>query len=587
MSVQTDIKLIDNASKILAGIDDKVEKLSNKIDDLNNTSIKPKDMPETESAFSRLVGGGKDLLGTFSKISVALYGVQEIFNGISSVVGTMANYSDTLSETTARLDLMNDGLIETDELFSLVYDSAIRSRGGLIDTANAVGKLGLMTKGIFKNNAEIIQFSENLTKSFKIAGTDAQGISSAMTQLTQAMASGVLRGEELNSIFENAPLLIQNIADYMGVPIGQIRELASEGTITADIVKNAILGATDEINAKFDEMPMKFEDLGTQFSNIWYNNMNMARESLETIPQTISDSIMPVWDAFTYSLFADLDGIYKEQQKGINETAGAYANFAQAVSEYSGVVISENEAMKIDFLRWAEIIESVFKKTGNLIIEAADVFIDTIDWLFSAFINGIMQTVNVVAKGIDKLTAGLTNFSSTTQKWADSWEEQTAVAWNDMNTYENRANDKFFGASLFELPGLITEQAIEKVTNEKKEKEKLLDDIWGDKNNNNNNSNKKAPISLPNPTDISGIARDVSDISTGIKNLNDLNKSIMEINEATYHNNVANQFNGNIEIVAYGVDEEGQKAIGRHTEEAIRRVFLNDFQNTQAMGSYV
>ena len=603
MSVQTDIKLIDNASKVLAGINDKVDKLHDKVDAINNTSIKPKDMIETESAFSRLVGGSKDLLGAFSKISVSLYGIKEIFNGISSVVGTITNYSDTLSETTARLNLMNDGLISTDELWNEIYLSSMRSRGSIVDTADAVAKLGLTTKGVFKDNKELVQFSENLTKSFKISGTSTQGISSAMLQLTQAMSSGVLRGEELNSIFENAPLLIQYIADYMDVPIGQIRDLASEGKITADIVKNAILGATDEINQKFDEMPMKFEELGTQFSNIWYNNMQMAQDSLEGIPQNLANNLLPVWDAFTYALFVDLDGIYKEQQKGINNTTSAYADFAKQVSTYTGYVISENEAMKISFTSNFEMLESLFKKTGNVLIETVDFTLDTIDWLVSETTKAIMIALNEIAKAIDGISMGLTNLSSETEEWANYWGEKAAIDWNNMNTYENRLNDKYFGVPIWDLSQTITDQAIDRV---------VLDSMKRDPNSLLNStiftgktvsggyypqlpgvvsllpSSEKSsyePISLPK-NDISGIARDVSDISKSINNLNDLNKAIMEINEATYHNNVANQFNGNIEIVAYGVDEEGQKAIGKSTEEAIRRVFLNDYQNMQAMGVY-
>ncbi len=593
MSVQTDIKLIDNASKVLAGINDKVDKLHDKVDAINNTSIKPKDMIETESAFSRLVGGSKDLLGAFSKISVSLYGIKEIANTIGGVASRLAHYSDTLSETTARLNLMNDGLISTDELWNEIYLSSIRSRGSIVDTADAVAKLGLTTKGVFKDNKELVQFSENLTKSFKIAGTSTQGISSAMLQLTQAMASGVLRGEELNSIFENAPLLIQNIADYMGVPIGQIRDLASEGKITADIVKNAILGATDEINQKFDEMPMKFEELGTQFSNIWYNNMQMAQDSLEGIPQNLANNLLPVWDAFTYALFVDLDGVYKEQQKGIKDTIGYYEAFAKAVSEYTGYVISENEAMKISFTSNFEMLESLFKKTGNVIWNVAEGIVGSVMYLIEGSIVFILRL-------LEEASIGFLDFSKEIEIHLGNMEYLT----DKVFTYENVTNDKYFGVSILDLPQTITDQAIDRV---------VLDGMKRDPNSLLNSpiftgktvsggyypqlpgvvsllpSSEKPnykPISLPK-NDISGIARDVSDISKSINNLNELNKAIMEINEATYHNNVANQFNGNIEIIAYGVDEEGQKAIGKSTEEAIRRVFLNDYQNMQAIGVYV
>lgn len=577
MSVQTDIKLIDNASKVLASIETKVDSLSDKVDLINQKPIMPKDMPDTEKGFGRLIGSGKNLLGTFSQFSMALYGVKEIFNGIANTIGTITNYSDTLSETTARLNLMNDGLMSTDMLWSDIYDSAMRSRGSIVDTADAVAKMGLMTKGVFSSNAELVQFTENLTKSFKIAGTSTQGISAAMLQLTQAMSSSVLRGEELNSIFENAPLLIQNIADYMGVPIGQIRELASEGKITADIVKNAILGATDEINAKFDEMPMKFDELGVQFENVWYNNMQMIQDDLEGIPQSIADNVLPVWDAFTYALFTDLDGVYQAQQKGINDTTGAYSQFAQQVSLYTRQIISENEAMKIQFVASFEMLESLFKKTINVFIEIGDYFFDAIDYAATWLISRVVNSINEIAIGIDKFTKGATNLSATTSQWAVKWSEQEAIKWNDMNTYENRLGDDFFGVPIWNLSETITQQTIENVTSAKETSDILKKE-----------KNSDEPLNIPDlpTTPINNIAKDVSDISSSVKSLNDVNKAIMEINEATYHNNVANQFNGNIQVVAYGTGEEEQKAIGKVTEDAVRRVFLNDYQNTQAMGVY-
>ena len=563
MSVQTDIKLIDNASKVLAGINDKVDKLHDKVDAINNTSIKPKDMIETESAFSRLVGGGKDLLGAFSKISVSLYGIKEIFNGISSVVGTITNYSDTLSETTARLNLMNDGLISTDELWNEIYLSSMRSRGSIVDTADAVAKLGLTTKGVFKDNKELVQFSENLTKSFKIAGTSTQGISSAMLQLTQAMSSGVLRGEELNSIFENAPLLIQNIADYMGVPIGQIRKLAKEGQITSDIVKNAILGATDDINQKFDAMPMKFEDVSNKFNTIAISAFQPFHDELEKTPEKI-DALAPHWEAFAYAIndvltqsardfnvfFDEITRRTREVRSELSHLAaiGLFTTADEIKTEHYGKKLAKQQAgglFNLDYYfithkERTDLLESTERDaSARFILENADkkgLLLDEEKKLLTHLQKG--GALGSVANG--------TVISHDEAFGKSQYEKIINTDW------EKRIEDK--AAKL-----IADNEGIEKPSYE--------------------------PISLPK-NDISGIARDVSDISKSINNLNDLNKAIMEINEATYHNNVANQFNGNIEIVAYGVDEEGQKAIGKSTEEAIRRVFLNDYQNMQAMGVY-
>lgn len=177
------------------------------------------------------------------------------------------NLSDQLTTTTARMNLMNDGLQTTQDLQNMIYLSAERARGSYQATADAVSKLGLMAGDAFGSSQEIIAFMEQINKQFTIAGTEAAGVDAAMLQLTQAMASGVLRGEELNSIFEQAPTIIQSIADYLDVPIGSIREMAAEGQITADIVKAAMFTAADETNAKFESMPKTFSQVWTSFQN--------------------------------------------------------------------------------------------------------------------------------------------------------------------------------------------------------------------------------------------------------------------------------------------------------------------------------
>lgn len=195
-------------------------------------------------------------------------------------VQKIVDLADTMTTTRARIDLMNDGLQTTDELQSMIMASANRSRAAYQTTADAVSKMGIMAKDAFGSNAELIQFTELINKQFTIAGTSAAGVDAAMLQLTQAMSSGVLRGEELNSVFEQAPTIIQTIADYLGVPIGQIRTMAAEGQITSTIVKNAMLSSADEINAKFNSMPMTF-------AQVWTIAKNIALEAFGPVIQAI------------------------------------------------------------------------------------------------------------------------------------------------------------------------------------------------------------------------------------------------------------------------------------------------------------
>lgn len=186
--------------------------------------------------------------------------------GMQSVKGLL-QMSDTLISTTARLDMVNDGLQSTAALNNMIFASANRARGSYTEMSAMVSKLGLLAGDAFGSTQEIVAFAEQLNKQMAISGTSTMEGQAAMLQLTQAMASGVLRGEELNSILEQTPMIAQTIANYLGVNVGQMREMASEGAITADIVKNAMFAAAEETNAKFEEMPMTWGQVWTKFQN--------------------------------------------------------------------------------------------------------------------------------------------------------------------------------------------------------------------------------------------------------------------------------------------------------------------------------
>lgn len=201
----------------------------------------------------------KGLLSTIKKIAAA--------TGAMVLTKMFLSTADAQSQVNAKLDLINDGLQSTEALQDMIFASAQRTRTSYLDTANVVAKIGQNAKDAFTNNAELIQFAENLNKQFVIAGASQQEIASASLQLTQALGAGVLRGEELNAVFESAPNIIRTIADYLGVSVGEIRELASDGAITAEIVKNAMLKATDDIEKNFRDMPMTLSQAFTMGKN--------------------------------------------------------------------------------------------------------------------------------------------------------------------------------------------------------------------------------------------------------------------------------------------------------------------------------
>ena len=190
-------------------------------------------------------------------------------------IGKVLEVSDSLSQTTARLDLMDRSMENagkgaagsTQEMLSMVYNAAQNARGSFSDMAEVVAKFGNNAGDAFSASDEVVAFAELVQKQMKVAGASTMESANAMLQLSQALGSGVLRGDELNSIFEQAPNLIQNIADYLDVPLGSIREMASEGQLTADIVKAAMFDAAEDINERFNNMPMTWGDIWTSFQN--------------------------------------------------------------------------------------------------------------------------------------------------------------------------------------------------------------------------------------------------------------------------------------------------------------------------------
>ncbi|HGT0475635.1 TPA: tape measure protein, partial [Clostridioides difficile] len=182
-------------------------------------------------------------------------------------LGGLGNLSDQMTSTNARLGMINDGQQSDAGLNKMIFQSAERSRASYLDTAQIVSRIGMNAGKAFSSTKEIVGFAEQLNKKFVIAGASTEEMNSALLQLTQGLSSGVLRGEELNAVFESAPNIIQSIADYLDVDIGKIRGMASEGMLTADIVKNSLLAAAEQTNAEFEKMPYTFSQIWTSIKN--------------------------------------------------------------------------------------------------------------------------------------------------------------------------------------------------------------------------------------------------------------------------------------------------------------------------------
>lgn len=204
--------------------------------------------------------------GSADRLTASLKKMAGGYIGLQGVKGLL-QMSDTLVSTTARLDMVNDGLQTTAQLNDMIFQSANRARGSYAETAAMVSKLGLLAGDAFGSTQEIVAFAEQLNKQMAVSGVSMVSAQGAMLQLTQAMASGVLRGEELNSVLEQLPMVTESIIKYLGISKGELKDLASEGAITAEIVKNAMFAAAEETNARFEEMPTSWSQVWTIFGN--------------------------------------------------------------------------------------------------------------------------------------------------------------------------------------------------------------------------------------------------------------------------------------------------------------------------------
>lgn len=245
---------------------------------VGNTERYIRDNVDEQGRFNQEISAGtqqaNELTNTIKRAVAAYVSIQS--------VGKALNISDELVQTTSRLNMMNDGVQTTSELVNMVYAAAQDARGSFSQMADVVARFGNNAKDAFSSSEEVVAFADLIQKQMTIAGASTQEAANAELQLSQALGSGVLRGDELNSIFEQAPNLIQNIADYLDVPIGKIREMAADGELSADVVKAAIFSAADDINSKFNEMPMTW-------GQIWQSMQNTALIAFQPVLQRLND----------------------------------------------------------------------------------------------------------------------------------------------------------------------------------------------------------------------------------------------------------------------------------------------------------
>ena len=264
-----------------------INKVANKL----STDL-PKGVSEAGSKVAKEAAGIRDeiksIMGQVNKglqFAGAVTGISLAATAVKDVATAAAQTADQLTSVRSRINLINDGTQTTAEIMDKVFDAAQRSRGSYVDMADSVAKLNMLAKDAFSSNDEAIMFVEQLNKQFKISGASIEESSAAMYQLTQAMAAGKLQGDEFHSIMENAPMLAQSIAQEMGLTVGQLKDMSSQGLITADIIKEALFNSAEETNAKFAEIPMTFAEVGQSIQNEMLLAFQPVLEQLSAIPQ--------------------------------------------------------------------------------------------------------------------------------------------------------------------------------------------------------------------------------------------------------------------------------------------------------------
>jgi|LSQX01.1.fsa_nt_gb tape measure domain-containing protein len=361
--------------------------------DFDDVERSIREADEQQKKFNRNVRNGGDFAN----------GLKNKLLGVGAAIGAafsakkIIDLADTMTNTRARLNFIVDDGGSVQELEEKIMASANRARASYQTTADVVSKLGMQAGHAFSSNDELIAFSEQLNKSFVIAGADAQAVESVMYNLTQALSSGVLRGQDLNAVFSNAPNIIQNIADYLDVPIGKIREMAADGELSASVVKNAMLAAADETNARFAEMPMTW-------AQVWTIAKNIILEAFEPVIQTIGKAA-----SYIYDNWSTIAPVFYGIAAAIGVVAAAYGiwkvvTLAQTVAQWA-----LNSALLANPITWivlaiAAVVGAIvvwINKIGGLKVAwltAVNAIMTAWDWVKIGFFTGVYWVIDLWEK---------------------------------------------------------------------------------------------------------------------------------------------------------------------------------------------
>jgi tape measure domain-containing protein len=374
----------------------------------------------------------------------------ELAMKVGQQIGKVTEIVDEYASTTARLNMINDGLQTTKELQDLVYKSAQRSRGEYGVMASSVAKLNLLASQSFSGNREALAFTEMIQKSFTVAGASTQEMQAGIYQLTQAMAAGKLQGDEFRSIMENAPLVADAISKYLNIPKGSLKELSSEGLISSDIIKNSMFAAAEDINKKFQEMPQTFGQTMTKLQNtalikfspilekiINVLNSPKAQKALEIIADLIGDAAKYASEFAKYisdmaPKFAPIVDKFKEFSPTLSLVIGYIKQLASIVGSRLLIVFNivypvvEKLIQKLlpIIISAMPMVISLLQKFSDMLVALAP----TLKWLGGIIVELFTETITwVILPLFGKITSaigGVMDFITGvfTGDWRKAWQ---------------------------------------------------------------------------------------------------------------------------------------------------------------------
>ena len=329
------------------------------------------------AAFNRLAGTIKSTVGAFLG-----------FQGVKGLVGM----SDQVSAIDARLKMMTGSAEEAAKAQDEIYKAAMRSRGVYTEMASLVGQLGTVAGSAFSGTNELIAFAEQLQKQMALSGASGASASAAMVQLTQGLASGTLRGDELNSVLEQTPMIAKTIADYMDLPVGRLREAASAGQVTAEVVKNAMFSAAAQTNEAFEQMPMTWSQVWAQMQTISTRALDPVLKGTSWVANNL-DVVAPAAAAAATGL-----AVY---------TAAVHA---KTIAEKLSALASWEMASKLLLSPWTWVAAGAAAAAGALVVFVQKAGGVRVAWL---------MTVDAFKSGWDDLKISATKFSFSAQNTMD------------------------------------------------------------------------------------------------------------------------------------------------------------------------